>query len=303
MLAVRVGHFTIEQHFTITHHLITTSSVQTSQPLDVGFFGPLRAHLERLLWEYQKSRKVKTQDIIRLAMEAWRSMFPLDEKGDMIANRGLIKAWENTGIVPFDPHAISDKVFVPAEAAGKAVAEVRVKAGIPNPSPAEADALVDEVSPFLPPIPVDLESAKKAARRSRPKQSVLMTGAQVWQKAAADLIAKQQVADEKSRKKEARLASVAARAKERELLAQARAARAATKASAQASRQPARKRIQRQPAPVATDAAAGNDSSTGPAAGEKRGAEAAGLAGVSAGVLSAAPKQRRTLHLLVNPIK
>lgn len=280
-------------------HITSLSITHTFQPLDVGFFGPWRARVEKLLCEKLPHQRVDTKEIIRIAMQAWREMFPLDDKGEVIANRGLIKAWVSTGIVPFDRHALQPSVFMPAEAAGKALAAARVKAGIPNPSPAAAQALIDEVTPLAPAIPVSVESARQVAKRRRPKSSTILTGREAMQIAAAAILAKEEADTNKLRKQQERVAKRLAGVQAKALRAQATAARKA----ARALRGPTKKPTRKATAAAKTSEDTGIDCVVEPLAGVKRQAEAAGLGEVGGGMEAVPPRLPRTLRLVVNPPK
>ena len=232
-------------------------------------------------------------------MQACREMFPLDDKGEVIANRGLIKAWVSTGIVPFDRHALQPSVFMPAEAAGKALAAARVKAGIPNPSPAAAQALIDEVTPLAPAIPVSVESARQVAKRRRPKSSTILTGREAMQIAAAAILAKEEADTNKLRKQQERVAKRLAGVQAKALRAQATAARKA----ARALRGPTKKPTHKATAAAKTSEDTGIDCVVEPLAGVKRQAEAAGLGEVGGGMEAVPPRLPRTLRLVVNPPK
>lgn len=185
------------------------------QPLDVAFFGPWRQKLESLLNELLVRRVVGYRSIIELAVHAWRMMFQVDAGGHMIAHHGLKTAFSSAGMMSFDRHAISEIVFRPAEAAGRALQATFDRAGIPrpvvDPSPGEALAIVDEVLLLAPAIPVDMEKAKKVARASRAKVSQILTGTEVHQLEASRILAKAAEDDAKRQKREARLVSCGGR--------------------------------------------------------------------------------------------
>lgn len=280
-------------------HITSLSLSRTFQPLDVGFFGPWRARVEKLLCEKLPHHKVDTKEVIKIAMQAWREMFPVDDKGNVIANRGLIKAWVSTGIVPFDRHALSSSVFMPAEAAGKALAAARVKAGIPIPTPASAQTLIDEISPLQPAVPVSVESARQAAKRKRTKSSTILTGHRAVQNAAADLLAKEEKETAKLRKQQEKVAKSLVGIQQKLPGARAVAARKNVKAL----RGPTKKPASQATAALQSNGTTGIDCVAGPLAGVKRRAEAAVMGEVEGGVESVPQRLPRTLRLVVNTPK
>lgn len=230
------------------------------------------------------------KQVIAAASQAWKEMFPSDTSGRPIANRGIIRGFSEAGLVPFDRHAIGDLVFQPAEALGRAYAAARAKISIPDPSPADAHALIDKVAPLVLAAPVDLEKAAQVARRSRKKVSTILTGAQVRQRAAAAILAEDDRKAGIASRRAARQAKNAKRDADKAAAAIARAALAAAKAT-----KPAAKKRPRQPAAATkTDAAAGDGLVAMPDAGLKRRAEAP-VQVADAGGTDAAPqaKQKR----------
>lgn len=124
--------------------------------------------------------------------------------------------------MPLDRHAIAEAFFKPAEAAGKALAAARARLGQLNPSPTEAQALIDQVSPLAPAISVDLAKAAQTAKRSRKKTSVILTGTAGRERAAAVILAAAAKESDKAQGRELRLATTAAKAAEKAVVAVAR---------------------------------------------------------------------------------
>jgi hypothetical protein len=78
--------------------------------------------------------------------------------------------------MPFNPKAVPEIAFVSAEAVGRPFQAVKEKAHGAEPTPAEAEAIVNDVLPLVPATPVDIEKAGEVARSSRGGRSLLLPG-------------------------------------------------------------------------------------------------------------------------------
>jgi len=166
---------TTAHHFTLPHQ-----PVSLFQPLDTHFFHHWHTKTRQLIEDAQPTTGYASpQQIIGASTRAWHEMFSHDAEGRPIANRSVIKGFSEARLMPLDRHAIAEAFFKPAEAAGKALAAARARLGQLNPSPTEAQALIDQVSPLAPAISVDLAKAAQIAKRSRKKTSVILTGTAV----------------------------------------------------------------------------------------------------------------------------
>ena len=262
-------HLTTAHHFTLPHQ-----PVSLFQPLDTHFFHHWHTKTLQFIEDAQPTTgHASPQQIIGASTRAWHEMFSHDAEGRPIANRSVIKGFSEAGLVPLDRHAISEAFFKPAEAAGKALAAARARLGQLNPSPAEAQALIDQVSPLAPAIPVDLAKAAQIAKRSRKKTSVILTGTAVRQRAAAVILAAAAEEAEKAQRRELRLATRAAKAAEKAAVAVARDANKAAKAS----RPVLSKRTQKPLAAAETAPVVRDGSVADPVTGKKRRAEAPAL--------------------------
>lgn len=238
------------------------------QPLDMAWFHVWRQIFESMLSEELVYHEVGYKTAIALAFKAWRRMFPLDSSGAVIPNVGITKAFVDAGIMPFNPHAISDVVFKPAEAAGKLFEAAKAKAHAPDITPAAAQALVDKILPLAPAIPVDVAKAAHIARMHRGEVSELLTAHEYHARAAAAIIEEEAAAAEKQRKREERAAVRAAKAAHGEARAAARSAAVAARASAA----PQKKRTRKPVEAPAVDAVA-TSVAQAPLAGQKRSAD------------------------------
>ena len=165
--------------------------------------------------------------MVELAVEAWRQMFQIDDGGVMRQNKGVIRAFSDIGIMPFNPHALPDSAFKAAEMAGMAgmaIHDAHERLGIVELTPEQRKAEVDKALPFVPAIPVDMEKARAIARKSRATVPQLLTSIEVRTKAAQRILADEA---KKEQTKQKRAASAAKKA--------AKAEQAATKATAVAS--------------------------------------------------------------------
>lgn len=167
-----------------------------TQPLDIAIFRPWRANFERKLSLRLRLQKVGVRSIIELATDTWNELFVRD--GAPTPNHGAISAFRDVGIMPYNPHALPDSVFEPAELAGKALAAVQAKAGI---TMAQRMEIVEAALPFVPAVPVDMESARGIARRRRPQVPELLTSVALREAQASKLLdeeAKEQAKKQKS---------------------------------------------------------------------------------------------------------
>ena len=162
--------------------------------------------------------------MVELAVEAWRQMFQIDDGGVMRQNKGVIRAFSDIGIMPFNPRALPDSAFKAAEMAGMAIHDAHERLGIVELTPEQRKAEVDKALPFVPAIPVDMEKARAIARKSRATVPQLLTSIEVRTKAAQRILADEA---KKEQTKQKRAASAAKKA--------AKAEQAATKATAVAS--------------------------------------------------------------------
>ena len=269
------------------------------QPLDIAFFRVWRAAFERLHGERLMRHRVAYGDILKLGMEAWKSMFHHGSDDTFpVPNMGVIRAFASAGISPLNPSVISDNVFKPAEVAGKALRAAKsassVTSHVPDPSPAEAQAMVDKIMPLLPPVPVDMASAVQVARKSRSEKSELLTGHEYHVRAAADVLAKAEVEAAKQRKREVAAAKKAASAADRVLKAEARAA----KASAAALKPPKKRRTSKPLQAAGCEVDAKISDGTVLLAGQKRRSEAM-VTQDDGGAAKPLPHKVARLHLVV----
>ena len=266
------------------------------QPFDQAWFSTWHTRQQHLLDDLMLTQRIGNKEIISCAVKAWREMFPLDDKGNVIPNRALSKAFFDAGIVPFCRTAIPDSVFMPAEAERKALAAARARCHIPNPSPEEAHALIDRVSPAAPPVHVDIEAATRIARKSRKKVSEILTGHEVRARKAADILAKAAEEAEKQRKREARVANRLARGAQAAERARARSAKAAFLAS----RPPTKKRTPKLTAAAKAVVPIGDGIVAEPIAGAKRRAETSAPLGGTVGSEAVPPTPQKRVRLVLH---
>jgi hypothetical protein len=221
---------------------------------------------------------VGVASVVELAMEAWREMFGVGVVPS--PNPGIVRAFQDVGIMPFNPDALPDVVFEPAEAAAKELAAAQARLGI---TPEERMDIVDHALPFVSAIPVDLDKAKQVARKQRGEVPQLLTSLAVRNAAAQKILEKQATEEEKVRRREARKLKQVAGALERQRKAEgvaerkaARAVKAATRAAA-----PRKRRRQEVPDPAPTIAPVADCGV--PLAGQKRPATSAGIVGPTSG--------------------
>ena len=269
------------------------------QPFDQAWFGAWHKRTNHLLDELALKDRIGNKEIIGCASKAWSEMFPLDDKGKVIPNRALSRAFFDAGIVPFCRTAIPDSVFLPAMSASKAMAAVRARCHIPNPSPAEAQALVDTVSPALPPIPVDIEAATRIARKSRKKVSEVLTGRAVRERKAADILAKAELETIKQRNKESRTAKRLAREAQAAERAKVRAAKAAEKVA----RPPKKQRAFKPTSDAKAAISMTDDIRDGAVVGGKRRAEVPLPAPAAEGSEAAPQAERKRLRLVLHKLE
>jgi hypothetical protein len=237
---------------------------------------------ETRLSERIRKHKVGITSIVHLAIDAWDAMFPKNADGITMPHQGLMNAFRKVGIMPYNPKALSDDAFKPAEMAGKALQDAKVKAGIADLTPQQQMQIVDEALPFVPAVPVDIESAKRVARKSRQHVPELLTEVTVRERQARKILdkeAKEQEMVQKRRDAAARKAANQA----------ARAAAATAKAERVASAVPLRPRGARSktlPLAATSEPIPVEISPTAPLAGQKRSAASASIAKSNGGAES-----------------
>lgn len=234
------------------------------QPLDVAFFRIFRKRYQELIDEAVYRSEIRYDACMRFGLQAWKEMFPSDRPC-----RGVIMAFMNAGICPFDRHAIADHVFKPAEESGRAFQAAKEVAGIIDLTDEAVAAIVDEVLPKAPAIPIDLAKAKEVARKSRKKVSELLTGAEVRARQAAKILAEEEEEAAKEQKRIAKAASKAEKDAAAAAKASARAEAAAAGAAAGGAGKKKRKRGEAAASESHPDAGA-----AAPHAGAKRAADA-----------------------------
>ena len=139
----------------------------------------------------RRKHKVDITIVVELAMEAWAAMFPTNAAGRPAPHEGLINAFRSVGIMPYNPDALPDDAFMPAEMAGKAVEAARVKAGIVKLTAEQVSAIVEEALPFVPAVPVDIEAAKAAVRKRSTHVPELLTSNDVRVREAKKILEKE----------------------------------------------------------------------------------------------------------------
>ena len=256
------------------------------QLLDISFFRPWRANLEKRLSIRLRRHRVGVHSIIELAMESYKAMFQNEDDGGTKQHQGIIRAFADVGIMPYNPHALPDSAFKPAEMAGKARHDACVRLGVVDVPDEDLEAVIHAALPFVPAIPIDEEKIKKAediVRKSRATVPVLLTALEIRDAATskslqheAERVRLLAVRERRAVNKLSRDAATAAKAS-------ARAASNAVKSASGASAAPRQGRPSKSALAPQVERATSVPSVADPSAGLKRSAASAAIGGADGG--------------------
>ena len=227
-------------------HLVTMPANGTDvyQLLDVAYFRPFRKFFDdRKVLDSWHTASSSLPSILKAAYETELSLF-----APTGANAGIAKAAASIGLYPHNPHAISDDVFKPAEAAAAATAAAYAAAGIQLP-PKEAATYVTQY--FGPPVTTahlaKIRDAKDAAdaaaeaseaakrKKDRYRYTNVLTSPEVIARIAHDKLAAEAEAEALEQRKAERAAKKAAKPPKAPGKAAQKAAAAAAFAAAAAA--------------------------------------------------------------------